>query len=434
MMVGMGADSSMLQLALLHVAWLAVAVGLGLVVLRTGHRMRLPWQIATGILYVLLSLPAFLALIVFWPFDFLGFSSETRLGFECNGLRFEQVQTPGVDFYDTRLDVTRLSDGKTVQVFVDGDDTKVWGASIDRPDGKVVFSRWFAGSERLVRIDLQQRLVHTGLNAHIPFAQIDRELDAAPPAIRVERATSGPDHLFFITLGVLVIAFLYSSVGHAGASGYIAVMSLFSMAPAVIKPTALTLNILVATIGAFQFWRAGHFSWRVFWPFALLSAPCAFLGGYMNLPTAVFKIIVGLILLYSAWRFFVRPPADVEPRQPSFPVALGSGAGLGLLSGLTGTGGGIFLTPLLIFMHWARTKTASAVSACFILVNSIAGLAGNVTAAKSFPGFVAPMIVAAVAGGTAGSYLGSRRFSPMVIKRLLAVVLVLAGFKLILTG
>jgi hypothetical protein len=240
-----------------------------------------------------------------------------------------------------------------------------------------------------------------------------------------------PELLALLTLAVLVIAFLYSSVGHAGASGYIAVMSLFSMAPAEIRPTALVLNILVAGIGSWQFRRAGHFSWRLFWPFALLSIPCAFLGGYLNLPGRTFKVLVGVVLLFSAARFLIPPPAEPEPRPPSRPLSFGVGAGLGLLSGLTGTGGGIFLTPLVIFMRWARTKTASAISALFILVNSASGLLGNISATQSFPAFALPLAVAVVCGGAAGSYLGSRRFPHTTIKRLLAAVLIIAGFKLI---
>jgi uncharacterized membrane protein YfcA len=241
------------------------------------------------------------------------------------------------------------------------------------------------------------------------------------------------DHLPYLTLAILLVAFLYSAVGHAGASGYIAVMSLFSIAPSVIKPTALALNILVACLGSYHFWRAGHFRWPLFWPFALLSVPCAFLGGRLNLPTHVFKIVVGVVLLYSAARFFVRPPAEPEPREPSRPLSLGVGAGLGLLSGLTGTGGGIFLTPLMILMHWARTKTASAVSALFILVNSMAGLLGNLSATREFPKFALPLVAAALVGGGVGSYLGSRRFPIKLIKRLLAIVLTIAGLKLLLT-
>lgn len=239
------------------------------------------------------------------------------------------------------------------------------------------------------------------------------------------------DLVLAISACLLVIAFLYSSVGHAGASGYIAVMTLFSLAPAVIKPAALVLNILVACLAAWQFWKAGYFSWELFWPFAVTSVPFAFIGGYINLPTHIFKIIIGIILLFSALRFFLKATPDHEATPPEKSLAMGIGAGLGLLSGLTGVGGGIFLTPLLIFMRWARTKTASAVSALFILVNSISGLLGNVASTKELPFFALSFAAAAVVGGIFGSYLGSRRFSPVIIKRLLGVVLLIAGAKLI---
>ena len=241
------------------------------------------------------------------------------------------------------------------------------------------------------------------------------------------------EHLFLLCAAIAIVAFLYSSVGHAGASGYIAVMTLFGLAPPVIKPAALVLNILVATITAWQFWRAGHFSWRLFWPFAVLSVPFAFIGGYINLPTHAFKILVGLVLLYSAARFLLQPKSDNEDHAPPKAVALSVGAGLGLLSGLTGTGGGIFLTPIMIFMRWARTKTASAVSALFILVNSLSGLLGNYSSTRQLPLFALPLVVAAASGGVVGSYLGSRQFSPNFIKKLLAVVLLIAGYKLIFT-
>lgn len=242
-----------------------------------------------------------------------------------------------------------------------------------------------------------------------------------------------PEYLAALTLGIFVISMLYSSVGHAGASGYIAVMSLLSLAPATIKPVALTLNILVATIGTWQFWRAGHFSWGLFWPFALLSVPFAFLGGYLNLPTHLFKMLLGAILLYSALRFWLRPAMEKEPRAPSRWQALFTGGGIGFLSGLTGTGGGIFLTPLMLFMNWAKVKAAAAVSALFILVNSVAGLLGNVSSTQQFPHFALVLVVAAGIGGSIGSYYGSRRFDPLVIKRFLAVVLLIAGSKLMLT-
>lgn len=237
----------------------------------------------------------------------------------------------------------------------------------------------------------------------------------------------------FLFLAVGLIAFLYSSVGHAGASGYIATMTLFGLAPTVIRPTALVLNILVASIGAFQFWRAGHFSWKLFWPFALLSIPAAYLGGYLQPSASILRIMIGLVLLFSAARLIFRreDPPNVEP--PSVPNAIGIGAGLGFLSGLTGTGGGIFLTPLLLFCRWAHIRQAAAVSALFILVNSIAGLVGYFTAQRSIPSLGLVLAAAAIVGGTLGSHLGSRRFPVRAISLLLATVLVIAGAKLIFT-
>ncbi len=235
-----------------------------------------------------------------------------------------------------------------------------------------------------------------------------------------------------LTGGVFIIAFLYSTVGHAGASGYIAVMSLLNLAPEEIKPTALVLNIFVASITAWQFYRAGHFAWMLFWPFAILSIPLAFAGGYVQLPTYWFKALVGIVLMASAVRLLIRPPDEAGIRTPPRTVSLVIGAALGLLAGLTGTGGGIFLTPVLVFKKWARVKTAGAVSVLFILVNSVAGLIGNVATTRKLPGITWFLIAAVVAGGASGSYFGSRRFDPAVVKRLLAIVLVIAGFKLIL--
>ena len=242
-----------------------------------------------------------------------------------------------------------------------------------------------------------------------------------------------PEQLVILSAAVLVVAFLYSSVGHAGASGYIAIMSLVGLAPAVIKPTALALNIFVACITTWQFWRAGYFSWALFWPFALLSVPLAFVGGYTALPTGTFKVLVGIVLLFSAARLLMRPQPDVKKSDPPRMAALAIGAGIGLLSGLTGTGGGIFLTPIVLFKQWATARAAAAISALFILVNSVAGLLGNLSATRDFPTPALFLMAAAGVGGAAGSYLGSSRISPMVIKRLLAIVLLIAGAKLIFT-
>jgi len=233
-----------------------------------------------------------------------------------------------------------------------------------------------------------------------------------------------------LMIAIALIGFLYSSVGHAGASGYIAVLSLAGLAPEIIKPAALTLNIAVAAITAFQFYRAGHFSWSLFWPFALLAAPLAFLGGYLTLPALLFKKLVGAVLLYSAWRLLIKVPADEASSPPARGLALVSGGAIGLLSGLTGTGGGIFLTPLMLFNRWATAKRAAAVSALFILLNSSAGLAGVMTSETAIPKLAWMLVPAALIGGTLGSRLGSRHFNHLVIRRMLSVVLIIAGCKL----
>jgi uncharacterized protein len=239
--------------------------------------------------------------------------------------------------------------------------------------------------------------------------------------------------LAYLALAIGVIAFLYSSVGHAGASGYIAVMTLAGLAPIDIRPTALILNILVASIGAVQFWRAGHFSWNLFWPFALLSVPAAYLGGYLQLPASTLKILLGLVLFFSAVRLFFRTQDPPDTKPPSISTAIGVGGMIGFLSGLTGTGGGIFLTPIILICRWAVIRQAAAVSALFILVNSIAGLVGYFTANHSVPMLGAIIAPAAVIGGILGSYLGSRRFPVRAISLLLATVLIIAGTKLMFT-
>src|ERR1041385_8334654 len=186
---------------------------------------------------------------------------------------------------------------------------------------------------------------------------------------------------------IFVVALLYSTVGHAGASGYLAARALFSISPLVMKPTALVLNILVAIIGTVRFYRAGFFSWPVFWPSVITSIPASFIGGSLTLPVPVYKSIVGVVLLYSAVRlFFSAGRADQKATTPPpIVLALVIGAAIGLLSGLTGVGGGIFLSPVLLLMHWAKTKETSGVAVAFILVNSIAGLLGHVSSVSLVP-------------------------------------------------
>lgn len=236
---------------------------------------------------------------------------------------------------------------------------------------------------------------------------------------------------------IFLAALLYSSVGHAGASGYLAAMALCGVAPEAMKPSALLLNILVGTIGTIKFYRAGCFSWSIFMPFALGSIPLAFVGGGIALPGTIYKQVVGVILLFAAYRLFLARTTDkAEGNQPvkpvSFPMSVGCGAGIGLLSGLTGTGGGIFLTPLLLFMGWAETKQSAGVSVAFILVNSVAGIIGHYSKVKGLPDQIVYWVIAAGIGGLLGSELGSRRLGNVTLRRLLAVVLIIAGFKLIL--
>jgi hypothetical protein len=233
---------------------------------------------------------------------------------------------------------------------------------------------------------------------------------------------------------IFAAALLYSSVGHAGASGYLMAMALFGLAPAVMRPSALTLNILVAAIAAWKFWRAGHFHWPLLWPFAATSIPFAYVGGLLQLPGHFYKPLVGAVLLYAAWHFLRGPGADERPLKPlPVPLALGTGACLGLLSGLTGVGGGIFLSPLLLMAGWGRLREVAAVAAVFILVNSVAGLAGVLTHAPALPAALPLWAAAAAAGGWIGAELGSRRLSSDILQRLLAAVLAIAGAKMLLT-
>jgi uncharacterized membrane protein YfcA len=238
-----------------------------------------------------------------------------------------------------------------------------------------------------------------------------------------------------VILAIFVVAVLYSSVGHGGASGYLAVMALLAVPPDVTRPTALVLNLFVASIGAYQFWRAGYFSWRTFWPFALTSIPFSYLGGMIHLPTNIYKIVLGVVLVLAALRLAWKITAGAEIKLPNLWIAIAIGAVIGLLSGLVGVGGGIFLTPILLLMDWSETKTAAGVSAAFILVNSIAGLLGNLTsnyaALSSLPGNVWFWILAAIVGGIAGSTLGAKRFDSLMLRRVLAIVLIFAGVKLI---
>jgi len=244
------------------------------------------------------------------------------------------------------------------------------------------------------------------------------------------------DALPILALLFLIVGALYASVGHAGASGYLAVMALMSVEALVMRPTALAINILVALIAFVQFARAGHFSWRLFWPFALGSVPAAFIGGRVHIPPEHLRLAIGIVLLLTAARMAwvaLRPPkSKAAPTPPALPAALAVGGVLGLVAGITGTGGGIFLSPLMLLCNWADTKRTAATASLFIMLNSAAGLAGLVTTGWKPPPSLALLAAAACLGGLLGSYLGSRRATPRALNLALAAVLLIAGLKLVL--
>ena len=234
---------------------------------------------------------------------------------------------------------------------------------------------------------------------------------------------------------MFVAAILYAAVGHGGASAYIAAMALAGIAPAEMRPIALQLNLLVSALAAWKFWRAGHFRWPLFWPFAAVSIPAAYLGGAIVLPGTAYKVLVGLVLLYAGAQLWwsARAGSEARPLRPlPVPLALAIGAALGILSGLTGVGGGIFLSPILLLAGWAGTKETSAVAAPFIFVNSAAALAAGFVRNPAPPPDYAWMLMAAVvAGGWIGAEYGSRRLANPVIRQVLAVVLGIAGGKMV---
>lgn len=242
--------------------------------------------------------------------------------------------------------------------------------------------------------------------------------------------------LALLAAGMLVAALVYASVGHGGASAYIAAMALAGLAPQEMRPIALTLNILVSALASWKFWRAGHFRWRLFWPFAAVSIPFAYLGGAIALPGNLYKVVVGTVLVYAAWQLWRSGRAGEElrhAREPAIPLAIAIGAGIGLLSGLTGVGGGIFLSPLLLMLGWAGTKQTSAVAAPFILVNSAAGLAAGFAAGTAaLPTLTWLLAGAVLVGGWLGAEYGSRRFANPLVRRMLAAVLAVAGAKMVL--
>ncbi len=245
-----------------------------------------------------------------------------------------------------------------------------------------------------------------------------------------------------LSLSILIIpliflaAMLYSSVGHGGASAYLAVMAIVGIAPESMRPAALILNILVSSIALFKFYRANAFSWQLLIPLAAASIPFAFLGGLIKLPTEIYKPIVGAVLIFAAWQVFYRANSvyTVVEKPASKFALFAIGGVLGLLSGLTGVGGGIFLSPMLLFLKWAETKVISGVAAAFILVNSISGLLGVLIKSPLLPSGLFYWALAAIAGGMIGAEWGSRRLANPTIRKILALVLLSAGAKMMITG
>ena len=248
------------------------------------------------------------------------------------------------------------------------------------------------------------------------------------------------DQLLILLPLFFLLAGLYTSVGHAGASGYLAAMALVAVAPEAMRPTALALNILVAAFTTWRFTRAGYASWRALWPFLLGSAPLAALGGSLRLTAGHYYVLIGLVLLLSAmvlgWRALGRPPVETASDRVVVPLApaVAIGAVIGLLSGLTGTGGGIFLSPVVLLAGWAGPRHTGGISAPFILVNSAVALAAGTATWATLPAELPWLAAAVLSGAVAGTWLGLRRLSTRLLLAAMALVLAIAAAKLFLTA
>jgi uncharacterized membrane protein YfcA len=239
-------------------------------------------------------------------------------------------------------------------------------------------------------------------------------------------------YLFYILL--FVVAMLYSSVGHGGASGYLALMAIYSFTPEVMKPTALILNLFVSLTSFIQFYRGEHFKWKIFLPLAIASIPLAFFGGLITMEASIYKKVLGSLLFIPVIRFlFFANIPDEELKKSNIALSLLIGCLIGFISGLIGIGGGIILSPILLLLKWTNQKQTAAISALFIFVNSLSGLAGQFTKGINFSPDMVSYVALAFAGGLCGAYLGALKFNQNVLKNTLALVLMMAGWKLIFT-
>jgi len=239
------------------------------------------------------------------------------------------------------------------------------------------------------------------------------------------------EYLWLFLIILPIIAFLYASVGHGGASGYLALMALFSFAPETMKPTALLLNIFVAAIAFYHYFKAGHFNKKLFLSFAVTSIPLAFLGGMIEVDASIYKKILSVLLIFAILKMLnVFGKESNNIKDVKLWQGLIVGGVIGFFSGLIGIGGGIILTPVILLLHWGKMKEAAAVSALFIWVNSASGLVGQLSTGITLSSQSFLLVAVALAGGFFGSYYGSKTFKNKILRQLLAFVLIIASVKL----
>jgi uncharacterized membrane protein YfcA len=239
------------------------------------------------------------------------------------------------------------------------------------------------------------------------------------------------EHIWLFLLTLPILAFLYASVGHGGASGYLALMAIFSFAPETMKPTVLLLNLFVAGIAFYHYYKAGYFNKKLFLSFAMASIPMAFVGGMIEVDASIYKKVLAVLLIFAILKMLnVFGKESEYIKQVKLWQGLAVGAVIGFFSGLIGIGGGIILTPIILLLHWGKMKEAAAVSALFIWVNSAAGLMGQISSGVKISSQAFILVGVALIGGFLGSYYGSRKFNNSLLRYVLAFVLIIASVKL----